>query len=815
MWVRGRLYAGLVAITLVAATSAPRLVAVQVVTQPVVVAVPHPIAPSPEITHGLVAHVVLDGKPVANAEVAIADGTGPVLATAKSGRDGIVRFTDMAAGPHELWASSEGAASAVARVSEEDASIELALVPAAAVKIHVVAEPPLATGGSVQLTPVELDQSVRTAQIGERGEVAIAGLPFGRWRVEASVPGYVQTGEQVVKIGDAKTLLDLHLVRAGTVTGTVVDGEGQPVANATIVLAEQTSAVPPQRPLDLVATGLRWVHPLAGARWLPVIDDARFGANRPGPRPAECGRGHCGLDIGSERGSIVHAAADGEIVSLFPDAKTEAGKVVVIHHGRGLKSFYMHLDEIRPGLEVGQAIRAGDPVGTLGSTGFSRPLPHLHFAITYEAGGHTWYLDPEPIIRQAVVLAKSRPYEPVDAAAPAKKELTAAPQLVRVTTDAQGVFKVEGVAPGTYAAGAFAPDFAPGSSNPFIVKTDEETPGIVVTLNAGVLVEGRVVGRDGPIEGATLMASAGFGETAHKVAMTTTDRHGEFTLRALGGKVTLLVSAPRYGDTERAISLDTADTRRGRHREDFSLMTEDGQLRGQVFAPEGGAAAGVTVRVIEGLTHRSAHTDAQGQFVIAPVATGHYVLEVSGGEAPAKRVGVDSDRWSEVRLDAGGGVHVIVRDAQTAAPLANARVDLVGPMATLVRATDAHGVLDLRGMAAGDWKIVARAPGYAVAAQTLTIRVSRLSADVALDLSRGAIVEGVVRDRYGRRVPGARVSVGAASAVADRDGNFHLADVPSGAVVLEAEADGKRGQLPLQLAPGDSRMSVDVELPDR
>ncbi|MGE5185488.1 MAG: carboxypeptidase regulatory-like domain-containing protein, partial [Acidobacteriota bacterium] len=659
--------------------------------------VPHPQLFAEEAAHGLVVRVVADGKPAAGAEVSLADGGDDLPRVLRSDREGVVRIDELAPGAYELWATADGLASPVARIGDTDAPIELALAPASSVHGHAVADAAQVSGGSVQLVPLDGDRAVRTIALGEDGSLAIAGLPYGRWRVEASAPGFVQPGPQIVDIDARDTTLDVHLVRAGNVTGTVVDSHGNPVANATIVLAEQTRAVPPQRPLELAATGLRWVHPLAGARFLPVIDDARFGAPRPGPRPAECGRGHCGIDIGSERGSTVHAAADGEIAAVFAEPKTEAGRVVVIHHGRGLRSYYMHLDEIRPGLEVGQAIHAGDPVGTLGSTGFSRPLPHLHFAITYEAGGRTWYLDPEPIVRQAVVMAAPRAITPADATA-APAQLAATPVLHRITTDDQGQFRVEGVAPGTYAAGAFASDFAPGSSAPFVVTSGDDTTGVVVTMSAGMVVEGRVLGPYGPLDGATLMASAGFGETAHKVAMTSTDRHGEFTLRALGGKITLAVSAPGYGELERTITLDGGSHR----REDFTLVIENAQLRGQVLAPEGGAAAGVVVRVVDGPTHRSGVTDAQGRFAIDHVASGHYTLELAGADTPAKRVAADSDRWTEIRLEAGGALRCLVRDAQSGSPVAGARVELTGAAGQLVRrAADAHGLVELRGLAAG------------------------------------------------------------------------------------------------------------------
>jgi murein DD-endopeptidase MepM/ murein hydrolase activator NlpD len=774
---------------------------------------PAPIASEPTPTpvpaeplHGLAVRALADGQPVADAEVTVSDGSG-MLRSARTDREGVAHF-DVAAGPHELWATADALASPIARTSEADAPIELVLEPAASVHGHAIADDALPAGGSIQLVPLDVDHAVRTVALDEHGAFAIAGLPLGRWRVEPKVPGYALPGEQIAHVDGRSAAIDVHLVKAATASGTVVDSTGSPVANATIVLTEQTGTLAMPRSLDLSATGLRWLHPLAGARKVPAIDDARFGASRPGPRPAECGRGHCGIDLGNERGSVVHAAADGEIASLFPDGKTEAGRVVVIHHGRGLKSYYMHLDEIRAGLEVGQAIHAGDPVGTLGSTGFSRPLPHLHFALTYEAGGRTWYLDPEPIIRQAVVLAAPRAYGPVEVAV-TPGSLPGMPTLQRVTTDANGVFHVDGLIPGTYAVGAFASDFAPGASAPFAAKSGEETTGIIVALTAGMLVEGRVMGREGPIAGATLIASAGFGETAHKVAMTSTDRHGEFALRAVGGKVTVTVSAAGYGDIERTLALDDP---RAHHREDFALVIEDAELRGQVFAPDGGAAAGAVVRVVEGPTRRATVADARGQFTLGHVASGRYVLELSSAEAPAKRVTVDSDRWAEVRLEAGGGVRCAIRDAQTGAPIASARIDLVGPGATVHRTSDARGFVELHGLATGEWRISARAAGYAVASHDVAIRVSRAPDEVTLDLVRGASIEGVVRDRYGRRVAGARVSLGGASAIADHDGNFRLADVPAGAGVVEAEAEGRRGAQTVQLAPGDARVGIDVQL---
>src|SRR5262249_53296741 len=154
-------------------------------------------------------------------------------------------------------------------------------------------------------------------------------------------------------------------------------------------------------------------------------------------------------------------------------------------------------------------------------------------------------------------------------------------------------------------------------------------------------------------------------------------------------------------------------------------------------------------------------SDAFGKFTIAPIASGRYVVELSSPEFPTKRVTLDSDRWSELRIEAGGGTRALIRDAHSGQPLANVRVDASGPGGQSVsRATDARGFVELRALAAGDWKLAVRATGYIAVSRVVTVRAGRGLQDTALDLVRGATLAGEVRDRYGRRVPGARVTIG-------------------------------------------------------
>jgi murein DD-endopeptidase MepM/ murein hydrolase activator NlpD len=777
----------------------------------------------------LEARVTANDMPMAGAEVNLTDGSRPTLATAIADRDGIARFENLLPGPYELWARRDTWVSALVRVGdvggESQPEVVLALEASGSIRGEMLAEDKLPAGATVTLAPVDLDHAVRVATVDATGRFGIDGVPRGRWRVEGEAAGYVQSGEQFVEARYQRDETAVRMQRAGVIAGTVIDSAGAPVTNATIVVRPQgvQAALADDRRMVVSSTRLRWVHPLAGRRVLPGREGLRFGASRPGARPAECGQGHCGVDIGWQRGTVIHASADGEVVLAHVESHSEAGRAIVIDHGQGLRTYYMHLDELRGGLEVGQRVRAGDALGTMGSTGFSSG-PHLHFAITQERVGRTWYLDPEPILQHAVVLPAPRALDPIDgrnatviaALRQGDGHTNPTQPAQTITTDARGRFRVDGIAPGMYVAVAFAPELAPGTSNAFAVRTGGETGDVTITLRPGVLVLGRVLGRDGPITGASIVAGAGVGESAHKVATTQTFAQGEYTLRALTGKITLSVTAPGYGVIERTIMLGDGAASRLResaHREDFVLVVESSELRGQVLAPDGGSAGVVALRVVEGPTRRRVVTDASGRFAITSVATGTYVLEAAAADYPVTRMTLQTEKWTEVRLERGGSVRCELRDALSAAPLSGIRVEATGPgNRTASFVTDARGVADLRALTIGDWTVTARAKGYTDAKQVVTVRPTSVPHDLRLDLSRGVTLAGVVRDRYGRRVAGARVWTDGVTTQTDADGNFRLADAPAGTHWLEAELEGSRGAVQLQLVPGDERLTLSIEL---
>ena len=86
---------------------------------------------------------------------------------------------------------------------------------------------------------------------------------------------------------------------------------------------------------------------------------------------------HRGVDIAAAEGTPVLAAAGG-VVSLADDSFLLHGQTVVIDHGHGISSLYIHLSGIT--VEAGERVRQGQVIGQVGATGVATG-PHLHFAV--------------------------------------------------------------------------------------------------------------------------------------------------------------------------------------------------------------------------------------------------------------------------------------------------------------------------------------------------------------------------------------------------------------------------------------------------
>lgn len=100
---------------------------------------------------------------------------------------------------------------------------------------------------------------------------------------------------------------------------------------------------------------------------------------------------HSGVDLAPGAGATVVAPADGVVVLAAPPMFSLEGNLVIIDHGMGLNSAFLHLASYA--VREGEPVRRGQKIGTVGATGRATG-PHLHWSVKWEDAR----LDPERLV---------------------------------------------------------------------------------------------------------------------------------------------------------------------------------------------------------------------------------------------------------------------------------------------------------------------------------------------------------------------------------------------------------------------------------
>ena len=85
---------------------------------------------------------------------------------------------------------------------------------------------------------------------------------------------------------------------------------------------------------------------------------------------------HAGVDMACAEGTPIIAPNHGKI--LFSGYLQLSGNTIIVEHGMGLHSVYLHMSELN--CAEGDMVEKGEVIGYVGSTGFSTG-PHLHFQL--------------------------------------------------------------------------------------------------------------------------------------------------------------------------------------------------------------------------------------------------------------------------------------------------------------------------------------------------------------------------------------------------------------------------------------------------
>lgn len=134
------------------------------------------------------------------------------------------------------------------------------------------------------------------------------------------------------------------------------------------------------------------VEGVTSDRLVQTFDDPRGGS-----------RVHEAIDILAPRHTPVVAVEDGTVARLFT---SRAGGITVYQYDPSSRFvyYYAHLDRYADGLEEGAAVRRGQVLGYVGTSGNAPPdTPHLHFAIFEMDDAKRWWegrpIDPFLVLR--------------------------------------------------------------------------------------------------------------------------------------------------------------------------------------------------------------------------------------------------------------------------------------------------------------------------------------------------------------------------------------------------------------------------------
>lgn len=127
----------------------------------------------------------------------------------------------------------------------------------------------------------------------------------------------------------------------------------------------------------------------------PVVGYTWFQDDYGAPRFANFYNLHEGTDLFAVTGTPVSAVADGTIWKMV--STSDRGKSIYLLGNDGAYYFFGHLGRFAKGLSVGDRVRAGEPIGRIGTSADAQgTYPHVHFEI--HPNGTPDTINPKPVL---------------------------------------------------------------------------------------------------------------------------------------------------------------------------------------------------------------------------------------------------------------------------------------------------------------------------------------------------------------------------------------------------------------------------------
>ncbi len=665
-----------------------------------------------------------------------------------------------------------------------------------------------------------------TGRTGTDGVARVGAWP-GPYLVAVRAPGLAPGYAEVVRAeGQEVTPVEVALAPGAALAGKVTGPDGRAAAARVFALPRLDESPDPGAPVEAIATagaapdGSFRLEGLAPGTYalrveapgLHPLELPRVAVPRAGP--LELRLEPLATISGEVQGADGRPAAGAVVRAASPDHAAEAIAGADGRFTLSVPAGGYHLLAAR-----------GDEAAAL-------PVP-LALAPGGATGGLALRLAPAAAVEGAVIRADGAA---VPGAAVAVRRHGAGAVLARATAEADGRFRLAGLAPGAWDVLVAAPGRSPARVEGVTLAPGQRFP-LRVALAAPGAIEGLVTDPRGrPLANARVrVVSRGDGLAGVVALEASTDFEGRYRLAAVElGRAELV--AHEHGSAlgaSRAVRVQEGRTARA----DFTLAPA-GVLAGRASAagrppPLGTAVVATPLRGGVGAPQSArALADASGNFRLV-VPAGEYRVHAGPAEATSADLRaapaftrIDPGATSVLQLAVApateeGGLEILVLEPGGAPS--------PGAVVTLGRPDDAKVALATR---AGEDGRVRLAREMGLAGRAAAVRAHNggrsgafvgtlpASGAIAVTLSPGAALQGTV---HGAGAPPRGFTLEVASQPA-ADGwrtldvhrfsgdRFELGDLPPGALRLTARAeDGRSGQAEVRLAPGEAR-TVEIGL---
>jgi hypothetical protein len=391
------------------------------------------------------------------------------------------------------------------------------------------------------------------------------------------------------------------------------------------------------------------------------------------------------------------------------------------------------------------------------------------------------------------------------------------------TADDDGHFELRDVPTGKLTLSAMAPDFLPATL-PVELAPGASRDDLRVVLHRGATVVGRVVGPDGtPAVGAEVrLAAQDRAFAGPSGSPASVDGDGGYVLDAVpSGPQTFHAELPGALPAVRDLTVHP-----GENRLDFQLGAGL-EIAGRVVDPAGAAVEGASVTLRTGdLTPETTASGDDGSFRFSGLRSGGYRLSgrIEGYSAVSEeiRLADASLRDVELRLTNGGAVagRILGLSPEQFAEVRITAVQTLSGFNGQRIEPDAQGEYRISDLAPGDWTVIAMLgmPGRSVQGKVqLPVGVPEVRLD--LEFPSGFTLSGRLL-RAGQPLSGALVGVQGTDGVAtngtvpsDTQGNFRIEGLKAGTYEVTVFSLGAAGQIHKQSLEITGNREVEIDVP--